>query len=137
MILGFYLADIHNEIYLGSHTPVLDTEEVIRWGDHLRSTLTSTAVAGFAISQKDTVDATIITAFKSGSGDKASTPIPYLGRANKILDIDERMSVTLLVSTPSAEDKQINKATILNVGLSIAYIEIPERLQNLLIPSEI
>lgn len=137
-ILGFYITDIDPTIYSGTQSSTLDAREIIRWGDDYTSELTAEGVPGLSVSYKDfDSEEDVLVAFKSGSGDVMSSPIPYTGHANGILDIDERIKVTFFLVTPSAINREITRASVYSFGVDIAFIEIPERLQDLLVSNEI
>lgn len=137
-VLGFHIIDIDPVIYSGSKSALIDAAEIIRWGDDYSTLLNATNVAGLSIMFVDsTTQAEVLTAFKSGSGDVVSSPIPYTGHPDAILDIDQRINVTLHLVTPSAAERQITEASTYCFGVDIAFVEIPERLQDLLVSNEI
>jgi hypothetical protein len=78
-----------------------------------------------------------LISFRSGFGDTVNTPIAYTGHKDSVLNIDERIRVTFYLVTPSASEKQIVETAKYCFGVDIMFVEIPERLQDILISNEI
>lgn len=130
-ILGFYLRDMPYESYEGEQGPILDKQEVIRWGDECLD-------AGLSITQVDAeTGMESEKKFFSGQGDIEATAIEYIGHTDSILKIDQRMKVILKLIAPDAARKEILKARKFHITLDISYIEIPDRIQDLIIPDEV
>jgi hypothetical protein len=137
-VLGFYLINLPPTIYGGSQSSSVDAAEVIRWGDDYVSELGETGTPGLSIQYRDFQSGNLIfLPFKSGAGDSQNSPIPYSGHRNSIVDIDQQIRISLVLVTPNAENKEITQTATYSFGMDIDYIEIPERLQDSLVDSEI
>jgi len=137
-VLGFYLLDVDPTIYTGSQGAPIDAAEIIRWADDYPSELSGTGKAGLSVVCKHyNTGEDLETSFSSGVGDAEHSPISYVGHRDSIVDVDQRIHVTFSLVTPSAEEKQISETARYCFGIDIAFIEIPERLQDILVSNGI
>ena len=137
-VLGFYLVDVDPTIYLGTGKPFFDAAEIIRWGDDYTTEEGETGRAGLSVTYKDYDSEEYVTvAFRSGYGDTVNSPIGYNGHPRGILDIDQQMKLTFSIVTPSASEKQITETAKYSLAIDIAFVDIPERLQEILVSNEI
>lgn len=127
-VLGFFLTEVPETLYVGEAGSILDKAEVIRWADEYPG-------SGLTITQRDPVSgAEIETTFESGGGDMEGTAIPYIGHLDGLLEIDQKMRIILTLTPPDATKRQLLTARKFNVGLDISYVEIPETLEDLIFP---
>lgn len=133
-VIGFYIREIEPEFYQGTQGPQVDKNDLVRWADHFTKGAVPPGTPGLEISQTHWETEEVVTLqVKSGSGDQAATPIAYVGHENGILNRDQFLEITLRITAPSAERREILQAGRFNFGFDIEFIELSPQIEEVLV----